>query len=49
MFKALKLTDEEIEAKFGFLVEAYKYGAPHTVVWVSVLTESQCYFQVLKV
>lgn len=28
MFKALKLTDEEIEAKFGFLVEAYKYGAP---------------------
>lgn len=30
MFKALSLTDEEIEAKFGFLVEAYKYGAaPH--------------------
>ena len=28
MFKELKLTDEEIEAKFGFLVEAYKYGAP---------------------
>ena len=28
MFKALKLTDEEIEAKFGFLVEAYKYGTP---------------------
>ena len=28
MFKALKLTDEEIEAKFGFLDEAYKYGAP---------------------
>ena len=28
MFKALKLTDEEIEAKFGFLVDAYKYGAP---------------------
>lgn len=28
MFKALKLTDEEIEAKFGFLVEAYKYGGP---------------------
>ena len=22
------LTDEEIEAKFGFLVEAYHYGAP---------------------
>ena len=28
MFRALHLTDEEIEAKFGFLVEAYKYGAP---------------------
>ena len=28
MFRALKMTDEEISAKFGFLVEAYKYGAP---------------------
>ena len=28
MFEALGLTDEEIEAKFGFLVDAYKYGAP---------------------
>ncbi len=28
MFKALHLTEEEINAKFGFLVEAYKYGAP---------------------
>ena len=28
MFASLGLTDEEIEAKFGFLVEAYKYGAP---------------------
>lgn len=28
VIKALGLSDEEIEAKFGFLVEAYKYGAP---------------------
>ena len=28
MFKALGLTEEEIQKKFGFLVEAYKYGAP---------------------
>lgn len=28
MFEALGLTDEEIEAKFGFLVDAYRYAAP---------------------
>ena len=28
MFKALGLTEEDIKRKFGFLVDAYKYGAP---------------------
>ncbi|MEG0829009.1 MAG: aspartate--tRNA ligase [Anaerovoracaceae bacterium] len=28
MFKVLGLTQEEIDSKFGFLVEAFKYGAP---------------------
>ena len=28
MFRLLGLTNEEIEAKFGFLVDAYKYAAP---------------------
>lgn len=28
MFKALGMTEEEIQAKFGFLVDAYRYAAP---------------------
>jgi aspartyl-tRNA synthetase len=28
MFEVLGLTEEEIEKKFGFLIEAFKYGAP---------------------
>ena len=28
MFEALGMTDEEIEAKFGFLVDAYRYASP---------------------
>ena len=28
MFNALGMTKEELDAKFGFLVDAYKYGAP---------------------
>jgi aspartyl-tRNA synthetase len=28
MFKVLGLTPEDIQKKFGFLVDAYKYGAP---------------------
>jgi aspartyl-tRNA synthetase len=28
MFKVLGLTPEDIQRKFGFLVDAYKYGAP---------------------
>lgn len=37
MFKALGLTEEEIEKKFGFLVDAYKYGAaPHGGVGIGL-------------
>ena len=28
MFEALGMSDEEIQAKFGFLVDAYRYAAP---------------------
>ena len=28
MFQVLGLTDEECQEKFGFLIEAFKYGAP---------------------
>ena len=28
MFEMLGMTDEEIQLKFGFLVDAYKYAAP---------------------
>ena len=28
MFESLGMTDEEIQAKFGFLVEAYRYASP---------------------
>ena len=29
MFKILGLDEKEIEEKFGFLIDAYKYGAPY--------------------
>jgi aspartyl-tRNA synthetase len=28
MFRALKMTDEQIERKFGWFLEALKYGVP---------------------
>lgn len=28
MFEALELTEEQIKEKFGFFVEALKYGTP---------------------
>ena len=28
MFRALNLTEEECQEKFGFLLEAFKYGTP---------------------
>jgi aspartyl-tRNA synthetase len=28
IFSVLKMTDEEVESRFGFLLDAFRYGAP---------------------
>jgi aspartyl-tRNA synthetase len=33
MFKMLGLSDEDIQAKFGHMLEAFEYGAPPHGVW----------------
>ena len=45
MFEALGLTEEEIQLKFGFLVDAYKYGAPPRTAaqhWVWTVSSTMC-------
>ena len=38
VFKAIGLTPEEAEQKFGFLLRAFEYGARPTAVWPSAWT-----------
>lgn len=40
MFRLLGLSEDEARYKFGFLMDAFKYGAPLTADWLSDLTDS---------
>lgn len=49
MFKILGFTPERAEAQFGFLINAFKYGAHLTLVWHLVWTASCRFWLVLTV
>ncbi len=42
MFHALGFTEEKARESFGFLMDAYKFGAPRTAVWPTVWTVWLC-------
>lgn len=42
VFKAIGITEEEAQQKFGFLLDAFKYGARRMQALHSALTDSLC-------
>ena len=42
MFHALGFTEEKARESFGFLMDAYKFGAPRTAVWPTAWTAWSC-------